>query len=84
MNKTIAIAGQDVSMSEKLVKVYKALESGVLNTYRKIEKCSVEAYKRVECCTVNGYRKFEDTFVDRFLDRDLTSGSSSVKRNNIK
>lgn len=84
MKKTIFIASPDVAMSEKVIKVYKAVENGALNTYRKIEKCSVEAYKRVERCAINGYRKTEDAFVDRFLDGGLTSGNSSAKRNNIK
>lgn len=84
MKKTIVIASPDVAMSEKVIKVYKAVENGILNTYRKIENCSVEAYKRVERYAVNEYRKIENAFVDRFLDRDLTSGSSSAKRDNIK
>lgn len=84
MKKTIVIASPDVAMSEKVIKVYKAVENETLNIYRKIEKCSVEAYKRVERCAVNGYRKIEDAFVDRFLDRDLTSRNSSAKQNNIK
>lgn len=84
MKKQSVTAGPNGTMSEKVIKVYKAVENGTVNTYRKIEKGSVEAYRRVERCAVNGYRKIEHAFVDRFLDRDLTSGSSSAKRNNIK
>lgn len=84
MKKTIVVASSQGAMSEKVIKAYKVVENGAVNTYKKLEKGVVEAYKHVKDCVVNGYQKIEDVFVNRFLDRDPSSRSTSVKRNNIK